>query len=105
MFKSDQLPPAKLIIGRKEFVTGDKTNIKLNGVKQSPGANAILLELEIIKDPDLYQIIVNAAEQRNVKVQFFGREFMAELATKNSYPGPPFDGKITIRQCSQVRKT
>jgi hypothetical protein len=105
MFKSDQLPPAKLIIGRKEFVTGDKTKLKLVGVKQSPGANAILMELEITKDPDLFQLLVNAAEQRNVKVQFFGREFMAELAIRNSYPGPPFSGKITIRQCSQVRKT
>jgi hypothetical protein len=104
MFKSDQLPPAKLIIGRKEFTTGDKTNLRLVSVKQSPGANAILMELEIIKDPDLFQLIVNAAEQRNVKVQFFGREFMAELATRNSYPGPPFSGKITLRQCSQVRK-
>ena len=71
MFKSDQLPPAKLTIGRKEFVTGDKTNLKLNSVKQSPGANAILMEFEITKDPDLFQLLLNAAEQRNIKVQFF----------------------------------
>jgi hypothetical protein len=103
MLRADQLPPLKLIISGKEYTTGDKTNLRLDSLKAAPGAAALLIVLEVTKDPDLFQRVVNAAEQRNIKVQVNGKEFAAELAMKNSYPGPPFSGKVTIRQCSPLR--
>jgi hypothetical protein len=103
MLRGDQLPPLKLIIGGKEYITGDKTNLRLDSLKASPGATAILVVLEVTKDPDFFQKVVNAAEQKNIRVQINGKEFTAEMAMKMSYPGPPFSGKITIRQCTPLR--
>jgi hypothetical protein len=103
MLRPDQLPPLKLIVGGKEYMTGENTNLRLDSIKPAPGATAILLTLEVTKDVDFFQKLVNAAEQKNVKVQINGKEFAAEMAMKNSYPGPPFSGKVTIRQCSPLR--
>jgi hypothetical protein len=103
MWNSDEMPQVKLILSGKEYLPGKTPNLKLESLKPGPGAQAILAGLEITGDIDLYRLIVNAAEQRSIRVQLYGREFTAELATKNSHPGPVFSGKIVLRQCSPVR--
>ncbi len=103
MWNSDELPQIKLIFGGKEYLIGQAPNIKLESIKPGPSKQTILIGLEVIKDLDLYRLMVNAAEQRSIRVQVYGREFTAELATKNAHPGTDFSGRIVLRQCSPVR--
>ena len=103
MLRGDRIPPLKLIISGKEYIPGDNTNLIVDSLKAAPGGTALLIVLEITKDPDFFQKVVTDAEQRNIKVQVNGKEFTAEMAMKLSFPGPPFSGKITIRQCSPLR--
>jgi hypothetical protein len=103
MWNSDEMPQIKLLFSGKEYLIGKTPNIKLESIKPGPGTQAILIGLEVTKDLDLYRLIINAAEQRSIRIQLYGREFTTELATKNAHPGPAFSGKIVLRQCSPVR--
>ena len=62
MWKADQLQPIKLIFGGREYITGKENKLKLDSIKPSPGASAILIGIEINQDPDLFQKMVNAAQ-------------------------------------------
>jgi hypothetical protein len=104
MFRSDDMPPMKLIIGAKEYNIGKDSNLKIDSVKPSPRGDALLIGLEVTKDPVLFQKLVDAANQRNVKVQVRGQEFSTELASQNSFQGPDFKAKLVLRQCSTMRK-
>ena len=103
MFKSDEMPTIKLFFGGKEYILGKDPNLKLESVKPSPRGDALLIGLEVNKDPVLFQKLVDAANQRNVRVQVRGKEFAAEKASQISLPGPDFKSKIVLRQCSSMR--
>jgi hypothetical protein len=104
MFKSDEMPPMKLIFGGKEYGTGKDSNLKVEGVKPSPRGDVLLIGIEVSKDPVLFQRLIDSANQRNVKVQVRGQEFSTELATQNSFQGGEFKAKVILRQCSTMRK-
>jgi hypothetical protein len=104
MFKSDDMPPMKLFFNGKEYATGKDSNLKLESVKPAPRGDAVLIGIEVSQDPILYQKLVDAANQRNVRVQVRGQEFATELATQNSIQGKEFKAKVVLRQCSSMRK-
>jgi hypothetical protein len=104
MFKSDDMPPMKLFFGGKEYLIGKDANLKLDSVKPAPRGDALLIGIEVTKDPVLFQKLVDAANQRSVRVQVRGQEFSTELAVQNSFQGPDFKAKIVLRQCSSMRK-
>lgn len=103
MFKSDDMPTMKLIFGGKEYTIGKDAYLKLDSVKPSPRGDALLIGIEVNKDPILFQKLVDAANQRNVRIQVRGKEFSTELAAQNSFQGPEFKSKIILRQCSSMR--
>jgi hypothetical protein len=99
----DEIPVAKLIVGGQEYITGPKSKIKLETVRPSAGNPVLMIGLEVSNDPILFQKLVNAAEQRSLKMQIRGKEFNTELATKTSSPGPEYKGRIVLRQCSKMQ--
>jgi hypothetical protein len=103
MFDEREIVQAKLIAGGKEYLSGPKSNLHLISMKPVAGINIVMLEIEISKDPILFQKLIAAAEQRNLLVQIRGREFTTELATKKANPGPDFSGRMTLRQNSVMR--
>jgi hypothetical protein len=104
MFRPDEMPPIKLIVGAKEYSTGKNSNLKLDSIKPAPRGDAVLIGIEVTQDPILFQKLVDAANQRSIRIQMRGQQFSAELATQNSFPGPDFKAKIVLRQCSAMRK-
>ena len=103
MWNTDETPQVKLLFSGKEYLPGKTPGLKLESIKPGPGIQTILVSLEVTRDLEMYRLLVNAAEQRSVRIQVYGREFSAELATKSSRPGTDFSGKIILRQCSPVR--
>jgi hypothetical protein len=104
MFKSDDMPTMKLFFAGKEYTLGKNANLKLESVKPAPRGDVLLIGIEVTQDPILFQKLIDAANQRSVRVQVRGQEFSTELATQNSIQGQEFKAKIVLRQCSGMRK-
>jgi hypothetical protein len=103
MFKPGEMPSIKLIFAGQEYNTGKDSNLILESVRPAPRGDVLIIAIEVNKDPILFQKLVNAANQRNVKIQVRGKEFSTELATQNSIQGQDFKAKIVLRQCSSMR--
>jgi hypothetical protein len=104
MFRSDNMPTMKLIFSGKEYTVGKNSNLTLDSVKPAPRGDVLLIAIEVTQDPILFQKLVDAANQRSVRVQVRGQEFSTELATQNSIQGQDFKAKVVLRQCSSMRK-
>jgi hypothetical protein len=104
MFRSDNMPTMKLFFSGKEYTLGKDSTLKLDSVKPAPRGDVLLIGIEVSGDPVLYQKLVDAANQRSVRVQVRGQEFSTELAAQNSIQGQDFKAKIVLRQCSSMRK-